>query len=76
MPNEQKTDAFAVLRIPEFRAYILARSLTTIALLMQGTVLAWHIYQLTHSKLALGIIGLSEALPFIFTTFFYSFSPH
>ena len=37
---------------------------------MQSTVLAWHIYQITHNKLALGLIGLSEALPFIFTTFF------
>lgn len=70
MPKGQKTDAFAVLRIPEFRAYLLGRSLTTVALLMQSTVLAWHIYQITHSKLALGLIGLSEALPFIFTTFF------
>ena len=70
MPNGQKTDAFAALRIPEFRAYLFGRSLTTVALLMQSTVLAWHIYQITHSKLALGLIGLSEALPFIFTTFF------
>ena len=70
MPNIQKTDAFASLRIPEFRAYLLARSFTTIGLLMQGTVLAWHIYQITHNKLALGLIGLSEALPFIFVTFF------
>jgi MFS family permease len=69
MPN-QKTDAFATLRIPEFRAYLFGRSLTTIGLLMQSTVLAWHIYQLTHSKLALGLIGLSEAIPFIITTFF------
>lgn len=70
MPNVQKTDAFASLKIPEFRDYLFARSLTTIGLLMQSTVLAWHIYQLTHSKLALGFIGLSEAVPFIITTFF------
>jgi MFS family permease len=70
MSNVQKTDAFAALRIPEFQAYLTARSFTTMGLLMQSTVLAWHIYQLTHSKLALGIIGLSEAVPFIITTFF------
>jgi MFS family permease len=70
MPNVQKTDAFASLRIPEFRDYLFARSLSTVGLLMQSTVLAWHIYQITHSKLALGLIGLSEALPFIFITFF------
>lgn len=70
MPNAPKTDAFASLRIPEFRAYLFARSLTTVALLIQNTALAWHIYQITHNKLALGLIGLSEALPFIFATFF------
>jgi MFS family permease len=36
---------------------------------MQNTVLAWQIYEITHNKLALGLIGLSEALPFILTTF-------
>ena len=28
-------------------------------------MVGWHIYELTHDKLALGIIGLAEALPFI-----------
>jgi MFS family permease len=70
MSEVKKVDAFAALRIPEFRAYLFSRSLTTVALLIQSTVLAWHIYQITHSKLALGIIGLSEAVPFIITTFF------
>jgi MFS family permease len=69
MPDTSKTDAYASLRIPEFRAYLFARSLTTIALLMQNTVLAWQIYEITGSKFALGLIGLSEALPFILTTF-------
>ena len=69
MPDSIKTDAYAALRIPEFRAYLLARSLSTIGLLMQNTVLAWQIYEITHNKLALGLIGLSEALPFILTTF-------
>ncbi|MBS1622638.1 MAG: MFS transporter [Bacteroidetes bacterium] len=70
MSDSSRTDAYAALRIPEFRAYLLARSLTTIALLMQNTVLAWQIYEITGSKFALGLIGLSEALPFIITTFF------
>jgi MFS family permease len=69
MPDSSKIDAYAALRIPEFRAYLLARSLTTIGLLMQNTTLAWQIYEITHNKLALGLIGLSEALPFILTTF-------
>ena len=37
---------------------------------MVNTVLAWYLYEVTHSKMALGLIGLSEALPYIITTFF------
>lgn len=35
------------------------------AVQIQGTVVGWQIYELTHNKLALGLIGLAEALPFI-----------
>lgn len=35
------------------------------AVQIQGTVVGWQIYELTHDKLALGMIGLAEALPFI-----------
>jgi MFS family permease len=70
MPDAPKTDAYASLRIPEFRAFLFTRSLNTVGLLMQNTVLAWQIYEITHDKLALGLIGLSEALPYIITTFF------
>jgi len=37
----------------------------TMAVHIQGTVVGWQIYELTHDKLALGLIGLAEALPFI-----------
>ena len=37
----------------------------TMALQIQGTIVGWQIYELTHDKLALGLIGLAEALPFI-----------
>jgi MFS family permease len=32
---------------------------------LQGTVVAYQVYQLTHSPLSLGAIGLAEALPFV-----------
>ncbi len=32
---------------------------------MQSLVVGWQVYELTHSALALGLIGLSEALPFL-----------
>jgi MFS family permease len=30
---------------------------------MQAVVIGWHIYQLTHDALSLGLIGLTEAIP-------------
>ncbi|MGH7497912.1 MAG: MFS transporter, partial [Gemmatimonadales bacterium] len=32
---------------------------------LQGVVVAWQIYALTHDPLSLGLIGLAEAVPFI-----------
>jgi MFS family permease len=56
---------YASLRIPNFRRYIVGLLAFTVAVQIQGTVVGWQIYELTHDKLALGLIGLAEALPFI-----------
>ena len=56
---------YAALQIPNFRRYILGLLAFTMAIQIQGTVVGWQIYELTHDKLALGLIGLAEALPFI-----------
>ena len=56
---------YAALRTPNFRRYVLGLFAFTIAIQIQGTVVGWQIYELTHDKLALGLIGLAEAVPFI-----------
>ncbi len=56
---------YASLRLPSFRRYIIGLFAFTMAIQIQGTVVGWQIYELTHDKLALGLIGLAEALPFI-----------
>ncbi len=61
----QKRDPYQALRYKEFRAYILARFLITIALTMQAVIIGYEIYELTNSKLLLGFIGLTEAIPAI-----------
>lgn len=58
-------DAYAVLRIRDYRLFIITRFFTTIAFQMQGLIVAWQVYELTHDPLQLGLIGLAEALPFI-----------
>jgi MFS family permease len=62
---ETSPDAYASLRLPNFRRFIIGLFAFTMAIQIQGTVVGWQIYQLTHDKLALGLIGLAEALPFI-----------
>ena len=62
---ETSSDPYASLRLPNFRLYIIGLFAYTMAIQIQGTVVGWQIYELTHDKLALGLIGLAEALPFI-----------
>src|SRR6185312_15602355 len=58
-----KKDSFAALRYKDFRSYLGMRFFFTFAYQMQTTVLGFYIYQITHSKLAIALIGLSEAIP-------------
>jgi MFS family permease len=58
-------DAFAVLRVKDFRLFISFRFFMTIAIQMQSIVVGWQVYQLTKDPLSLGLIGLAEAVPFI-----------
>jgi len=37
---------------------------------MQSVIVGWQVYELTHDALALGMIGLSEALPFFSVSLF------
>ncbi len=63
--TQQKRDPYQALRYKEFRAYVIARFLITIALTMQAVIIGYEIYELTNSKLLLGFIGLTEAIPAI-----------
>jgi MFS family permease len=53
------------LRLPDFRRLVSARVLLTVATRVQGLVVSWQIFKLTNNPLALGLIGLSEAIPSI-----------
>ncbi|HUR40310.1 MAG TPA: MFS transporter [Verrucomicrobiae bacterium] len=58
-------DPYAALRYPEFRRLTFATFLITAAILVQEVVLGYEVYLLTRDPLALGLVGLAEALPFI-----------
>jgi MFS family permease len=61
--SQPKKDSFAALRYKDFRSYLGMRFFFTFAYQMQTTVLGFYIYQITHSKMAIAYIGLSEAIP-------------
>src|ERR1700753_3085006 len=62
-PQPHKKDSFAALRFKDFRAYLGMRFFFTFAYQMQTVVLGFYIYTITHSKVAIAFIGLSEAIP-------------
>lgn len=61
--SQPKKDSFAALRYKDFRVYLSQRFFFTFAYQMQTAALGFYIYEITHSKLAIAWIGLSEAIP-------------
>src|SRR5258706_13729652 len=62
-------ETLAVLLIRDFRFFLLSRFFATLASQMQVLVISWQIYQMTKDPLALGLVGLIEALVFILFSF-------
>ncbi|MPY66591.1 MFS transporter [Deinococcus sp. SDU3-2] len=56
-------DAAAALRFPEFRALLLSSTFSSLASRMLAVAIGYQVYELTRSPLALGLLGLVEAIP-------------
>jgi len=70
MKNWFAGEAFAVVRIKNFRLYLFYRVFMTMAALMQSVIVGWQIYDLTHNVLWLGFIGLVEVIPQVTVSLF------
>jgi MFS family permease len=57
------TRPYHALRHPEFRRVWASQLVSQVGSQMQSVALHWHIYLLTGSPLALGLVGLTRALP-------------
>ncbi|MGE5350493.1 MAG: MFS transporter [Acidobacteriota bacterium] len=68
--NLNSNDAYASLRLKDFRWFIVARFILTLAIQMQSVVVGWQVYALTHDALSLGMIGIAEVVPFLCVTLF------
>jgi MFS family permease len=55
----------ALLRNRDFTYFLVARFLAALAVQMQTVAVGWQVYAVTHDPLDLGLIGLSQFLPFV-----------
>ncbi len=55
----------SLLRHPGLAGFLLSRSLSSLGYQIQAVAIGWNAYQLTHSPLTLGLIGLSQFLPML-----------
>jgi MFS family permease len=56
-------DPLASMRLPEFRFLMFGRFVFIMALRMMSTLVGWWLYELTNDPLAMGLVGLAEAVP-------------
>ncbi|MCC5829060.1 MAG: MFS transporter [Phycisphaeraceae bacterium] len=61
-------DAYAAFREPAFRRFALGMLVVQIGGAAQGIAIAWEVYVRTGSAMALGIVGLVQALPMLILT--------
>ena len=54
-----RTSGFSLFRNHDFRAFLAARALASLSSLMLGVAVGWHVYELTGSAFALGMVGLA-----------------
>lgn len=64
------TRGFAVLQHRDFTLYLSARFLSSIATQMLILAVGWQVYHITGSVLDLGLIGLSQFVPFLCLSLF------
>ncbi|MGN7887142.1 MFS transporter [Dyadobacter sp. 22481] len=63
-------DPYAALRYSDFRFFVSNSFLFSATIRIQEVIVGYELYKTTHDPLALGLIGLAEAIPFIITSLF------
>jgi len=64
-PASATHDPYAVFRYASFRWFVVSVLAMVMAAQVQLVVVGWEIYQLTQDPLSLGLLGLSEVLPYL-----------
>src|SRR5262249_16417190 len=61
----EKRDAYAALRVRDFRFFLSVHLLAVLGVQMQAAAVGWQLYEQTNSKLALGMVGLVQIVPML-----------
>ena len=67
-PSPLPGDAFAALRLPDFRRFLAGHFLASTGTQLQTVAVGWYLYERTGSALALGVVGLAQVLPIFLLT--------
>ncbi|MEM1027547.1 MAG: MFS transporter [Planctomycetota bacterium] len=69
-PSEDppRHDAYAAFRYPAFRRYMIGSQLMTLGTSAQALAIGWEMYERTNDPLALGLVGLVQAIPMLLLT--------
>jgi MFS family permease len=70
MSLDKAKNPYAALQYADFRFFLGTQLCYTIGVLIQEVVLGYYLYDLTGDPLALGLIGLLEAIPYIVLALF------
>src|SRR5262249_30514507 len=61
--REGRQTVLEILRLPEYRSFIIARFFYIIAQRMVTTIVVWLMFLMTHDAFAIGLVGLFEFVP-------------
>jgi MFS family permease len=61
--SPDRHDPFAALRQPSFRVYVAGQVCSGLAMTLLSAAVFWQVYEITGSKLQLGIVGLVRFVP-------------
>jgi MFS family permease len=64
-PPAPAHDPYAVFRFGSFRWFVVSLLAMVMAAQVQLVVIGWEIYQLTQDALSIGLLGLSEVIPYL-----------
>ena len=62
------------LRTLSFFKLLSYRVLMVLSYQIMAVVVGWHLYQITHDPLSLGLIGLAEIIPYFCTALFAGYA--